>query len=220
MHNTNFVARALVILAVMISVSLFMRGLVSAEVPFAVSLQSGDGQTSYYLGERVPFSGVAEFLRTDVDNGTAQVTLDISGPLNVSQALAVTAGTYSYPANDLEVIVTTEDIAGSSGEIPGGTLPTGTSCACVRLTYDIVRSAPIFVDPAPVFTLIPAVDALFGIQVVTPTALAGVEGLQDLPTTVEQFQIPLVGTPEAGAPSALPNVDVAFCRADGPHRGS
>ena len=119
-------------------------------------------------------------------------------------------GTYSYPANNLEVTVTSNSITESSGTLPGGTLPAGTPCDCVSLTYSIVWSPPIFIDPAPEFSLIPQVTQSFAIPIVTPTAVAGEEGLSTLPDTVHKFPIPLVGTPEAGQPAALPGGESAF----------
>ena len=38
-----------------------------------------------------------------------------------------------------------------------------------------------------------------------------------LPDTVEMFAVPLVGTPEAGQPSALPGADLAFRSTRGAH---
>ena len=208
MHNKRYAARSLVLLAVLVSMGIFMRGLVDAAPPFTVSIESSTGQTSYLLGESVRLSGQAEFLSSDLPS--AQVTLVIGGPQEITQVLSVSDGNFSYPANNLEVTVTSAVITESSGTLPGGTLPAGTPCDCVRLFYDIIWSPPIFIDPAPEFVLIPQLSQVFGIPIVTPTAVAGEAGLNNLPDTAEKFAIPLVGTPEAGQPSALPGGEAAF----------
>ena len=78
---------------------IFMRGLVDAAPPFTVSIESSTGQTSYLLGESVRLSGQAEFLSSDLPS--AQVTLVIGGPQEITQVLSVSDGNFSYPANNL-----------------------------------------------------------------------------------------------------------------------
>ena len=92
--------------------------------------------------------------------------------------------------------------------IGGGTLPGGgqfkglTNAA--KITYAIKWTPPVFLDPAPVFTLIPSSDVLFTIPLLAgPAAETGTV----LPATDFKFNIPQLGAPSG---TALPNVDTAF----------
>ncbi len=69
----------------------------------------------------------------------------------------------------------------------------------------------MFLDPAPVFSLVPNFSSPFSpIPQVTPLAVAGAAGIDTLPNTTLKYAVPLVGTPAAGQPAALPAVTEAF----------
>ena len=182
------------------------RGLVVADPAFEVVVGTAS-KASYLLGEKVEIPGSVEF--ADMDPSQAEVTLVIDGPQPVAQPLPVIQGTYSYPANNLEVTVSSKSVSSTIGTLPGGSLPGG-PVEGTRIEYGFEWTPPMFLDPAPEYTLLPELTQAFPIPVVTPTPLPGVEGLADLPATVEKFPIPLVGTPEPGQPSALPGVELAF----------
>ena len=186
----------LVLFLVLASAAIFVRDMAAAIPGVEVVIQPPD-RGSYLLGESIRLSGSVEF--SDIDAASAAVTLAIDGPQPVSQSLPVIPGTYAYPDNNLEVTVSTDTI--------GSTLP---GSAILTVIYDIRWTPPILLDPPPDFTLAPEVTEAFPILLVTPTPAAGVEGLDELPETVEKFEIPLVGTPGAGQPSALPDADLAF----------
>ena len=200
MLTKNVAARSTILLAVLIAGALFTRGLVVADPAFEVVVGTAS-KASYLLGEKVEIPGSVEF--ADMDPSQAEVTLVINGPQPVAQPLPVIQGTYSYPANNLEVTVSSKSVSSTIGTLPGGSLPGG-PVEGTRIEYGFEWTPPMFLDPAPEYTLLTELTQAFPIPVVTPTPLPGVEGLADLPATVEKFPIPLVGTPEPGQPSALP----------------
>ena len=205
MENKSVIFRSLVVLAILISTGVFMHGLVMAEHGVDLAIGPAD-KGSYLLGETVHIPGAAEF--TEVDPAQAQVTLHIDGPQPVTQSLPLVPGTYTYPDNNLVVAVGSEAF-NFGGTLPGAgsTLPPGQG---TRITYDFDWTPPLFLDPPPDYSVVPDVNQAFPIPLATPTPGPNNGGLVALPNTVEKFQIPLVGTPEPGQPSALPGVDVAF----------
>ena len=84
MNNKNSVARGVVLLMVLFSTSILLRGMVSAGHTFDVTVQPPD-KSAYLLGETIRWSGSIEFLDGDVSG--AGVTLAIDGPQPVTQSL-------------------------------------------------------------------------------------------------------------------------------------
>lgn len=198
MNNKNSVVRGLLILMLLFSASILLRGMVAASHTFDVTVQPPD-KSAYLLGETIRWSGSIE--SPDGDFSGVGVTLAIDGPQPVSQILSVIPGTYTYPENNLVVTVDSQNVTSSSSTLPGVT--------ATRIDYDIEWTPPILLDPPPDFTLVPETAVAFPIPLVTP-APGPDGGLVPLPDTVEMFAVPLVDTPEAGQPSALPGADLAF----------
>ena len=198
MKNKNSAARSLLLIFVLLSAGLFIRGMVAAGSTFDVTIEQS-GKNAHLLGETVRWSGSVEFL--DGDPAGAAVTLIIDGPQPVTQTLSVVPGSYTFPENDLVVTVDSLNVTSSNSTLPGG--------AAIRIDYDIEWTPPILLDPAPDFTLVPETTEAFAIPLATPATGPG-GGLVPLPDTEEMFAVPLVGTPEAGQPSALPGADLAF----------
>ena len=198
MNNKNSVVRSLVLLLVLFSASIWVRGMVAAGPTLDVTIEP-PGKGAYLLGETIRWSGSIELL--DGDPSGLGVTLAIDGPQPVTQSLTTTPGTYGYPQNNLVVTVDSQSITSTNSTLPGG--------AATRIDYDIEWAPPILLDPPPDFTLVPETTAAFAIPLATPTAEPD-GGLVALPDTVEAFAVPLVGTPEPGQPSALPAADLAF----------
>ena len=199
MKSKNFAVRSLVLVAIVVSASLFMWGLVGAEPAFEVGLGPAD-KVSHLLGETVRIPGYVDFGATDPS--TADVTLMIDGPQPATHTLPVIAGTYSFPSDNLDVTVSSQTVTSTFGTLP--------PVEGTRLDYQIEWTPPIFLDPPPAYSLIPETVQAYSIPVATPTAAPGNDGLMALPDTEEKFAVPLVGTPAPGQPSALPGTDLAF----------
>ena len=121
MKNKNSAARSLVLLFVLLSVGLFIRG-VEASPTFDVTMQQ-PGKSAYVLGETVRWSGSVEVL--DGDPSDTAVTLNIDGPQPVTRTLPVVPGSYAFPENNL--VVTVDSVNVSPGTLPGQGPPGSTT---------------------------------------------------------------------------------------------
>ena len=202
MQIKNVPVRSLVLLAVLITVGVFLRGLVTADPAFDVNIEQPE-KSSYLLGETVRIPGSVEVF--DAAPGDADVTLRIDGPQPATQTLPVSPGVYTYPDKNLEVTVSSSVVSSTIGTLPGGGPGDGT-----LVEYDVAWTPPLFLDPAPEFTILPETTDVYPIPAVVPDPLPGEAGIDDLPSTVSMFDIPTVGQPAPGQPSALPGADMAF----------
>ena len=205
---------------------IFLRNMASAEAPLSVSLNSNGTSTAqnFILGEPIVLNGSVDFYTTDVSS--AQVALTINGPVPVSQALPAVDGLYTYASKYLTVKVTSTTTTFSNGGTLGstvgtvgtvgstlstlGTLSSGSSCECTRVYYEITFTPPILISPAPDYTLVPLIGDGFALPVVTPTQIAGAQGVPTLPDTAVAFSVPVVGTPQTGEAAAIPFANLAF----------
>ena len=127
------------------------------------------------------------------------------------------AGDHLPLVGDIFVRVTFNGVQDIGGTLPGGTLPgivpgsglpDGANLKSTvdggTVDYEIRWNPPVFLDPAPEFTLLPSIDVLFPIpQLTGPTAGGGTV----LPNSDLAFAIPVVGAPGG---TALPSVDFQF----------
>jgi uncharacterized protein YjiK len=172
----------------------------------------------YLLGQPIKWAGSLDF--ADGEEATVhQVRLVVDGsqPLNVS--LPLQPGTHDLSSRpgvkgNLTAVVTYNNIQQFGGTIPppgtlpGSTLPGGGQFkgvgAGAKIAYDITWIPPVFLDPAPEFTLIPDVDVLYPIpQIPGPPPQTGTV----LPQTELKFSIPVIGAPTG---TALPSSDHVF----------
>jgi len=182
--------------------------LVSTFLPFApVAMGVGPAlqppnKPIYVLGETVTVPGYVDFAQGE-DSTKATVTLVISGPQPVSCQLPVIPGTYNpyyhavkCPYANISVTVTGE---GSWG------YGYGYGTAVKKLTYVIKWTPPVFLDPPPVFKIIPAWDEAFVVPTPLPTATPTPGGPAELPGSTLAFAIPGLPTPIPD-PNAAPDL--------------
>ena len=153
-------------------------------------------KSSYLLGEIIQFDGEIG-LSDGETKQISSVTLTVNGSQGFTQALPTAVGTYSYPANDLSVIVTWSGVAYSSGYAYGyGYTGTGSSA---KIEYSISWDPPILLDPPPTYSLAPNTVAAFDIPQATPPSLpAGLPA--ELPTLSTGFDIPALSEVVPNAP--------------------
>ncbi|MBK50684.1 MAG: hypothetical protein CL768_06655, partial [Chloroflexi bacterium] len=222
--SLKFLAKSAVLMVFLLAAGIFLRNMASAEAPISVSLTSNGTSTaqSFILGEPIVLNGSVDFYTSDVSS--AQVALTINGPVPVTQALPAVDGLYTYASKYLTVKVTSTTTTVSNGGTLGSTVGTvgstlstlgtlgssGSGCECTRVYYEITFTPPILISPAPDYTLVPLIGEGFALPVVTPTQIAGAQGVPTLPDTAEAFSVPVVGTPKAGEAAAIPFANLAF----------
>ena len=195
------------------------------------SLQSPPASNQYLLGQTIVFEGTVQFADQE-EAGISKVRLVNVGnspqPLNVQLPVASTGGvfidfsevvpgTLLVKATFIDVdgiVVGGSSLGGSLGSSLGGSLGgqnlagsgdfKGVSSSA-KIEYVIQYTPPVFLDPAPNFTLIPSTDDVFAIPLLsTPSAAAGTK----LPDVDQKFVIPTVGAPTFAA--VLPNASSTF----------
>ena len=159
-------------------------------------------KSSYLLGEIIQFDGEIG-LSDGETKQISSVTLTVNGSQGFTQALPTAVGNYSYPANDLSVIVTWSGVSYSSGYAYGYGY-TGAGNAA-KIEYAISWDPPYLLDPPPTYSLAPNTVAQFDIPQATPPSLPA--GLPDeLPTLSTGFDIPAVSEVDQNAPDPLPTL--------------
>ena len=222
MNSRSLVYAGVLLLGLVITAVILNRSVVQGVV------NSGDvdlsiGSSTYILGQPIDFNGIVDF--ADQEEATIhQVQLNVSGPQGMTVLLPVAAGTFDLSnqpgvTGSLIVTVTFTNVSAISvGTLPSGTLPGGTlpgttipgsgqfkgDAAGARITYLVTWTPTVFLDPAPVFTLVPQTETLFSIPTLTPPATT--TGTV-LPNTDLEFTIPVVGAPTG---AALPAVGSTF----------
>ena len=172
MNSRSLVYAGVLLLGLVITAVILNRSVVQGVV------NSGDvdlsiGSSTYILGQPIDFNGIVDF--ADQEEATIhQVQLNVSGPQGMTVLLPVAAGTFDLSnqpgvTGSLIVTVTFTNVSAISvGTLPSGTLPGGTlpgttipgsgqfkgDAAGARITYLVTWTPTVFLDPAPVFTLV------------------------------------------------------------------
>ena len=169
-------------------------------VTTAVSAAKSD----YLLGEVVQFSGQIDFSAGEVKQ-IDSATFTVSGNQGVSQALPLGPGTYTYPATNVTAVVTWTNIGAADGYGYGynGYMALGSSVGSIN--YAIQWDAPIYLDPAPSYSLLPNTVLEFDVPTLTAPTLPA--GLPDaLPTLTDAFDLPALSEVDPNAPDPLPTL--------------
>jgi len=160
-------------------------------------------RSSYLLGELVNFTGSVTFDEGETKN-LESVTLVVQGNQGVTKVLPVAEGTYDYPNDNLSVIVSWTDIdtvPGYGGHAFGYRGTSGSS----QINYAVIWDAPMVLDPAPSYTLVPNTTSLFDIpQLSAPTLPSGLPA--PLPAVTTGFDLPALAAVDPNAPDPLPNL--------------
>ena len=224
-----------ILLLALIAVSVLLnRGViqgvhVSGDVELA--LQSPPSSNQYLLGQTIVFEGTVEFADQEeaaiskvrlVNVGSSPQLLDVQLPVDSTGGQfidfsEVVPGTLLIKATFIDVdtvVVGGTTLGGSLGSSLGGSLGgqnlAGSGdfkgvTANAEIQYVVQYTPPVFLDPAPAFTLIPSTDDVFSIPLLsTPSAEAGTK----LPSVDLKFAIPTVGAPTFAA--VLPNASSTF----------
>ena len=187
-----------------------------------ISLAVDQPSTAYLLGQTVVFTGTVDFTADESATITAVQLINSTGPQALSIGLPVAdtfgvfipvsgaPGTLTVKVDFSDVSVVGGTLPGGSlpGTLPGSTLPVGGNFKGASgggtITYTANWTPPVFLTPAPVFTLVPSTDVEFAIpQLTAPTEATGVK----LPSSELKFAIPTVGAPNI---TALPSVTSTF----------
>ena len=183
----------------------------------------GTDETSYLLGQMITFSGSVELTEGETQGITSVRLLVVQtegpGPVffeSFTVDLPLEEGFHDsseFPdvPGSLYVLVTTQNITTTVG-YAYNYFYLGPQATPGRIDITAFWDPPIFLDPGPVFTLIPSTESLFALQD-PPAPDAPPSGAPvELPDATTQFSIPIVpieGLP-AGAPDPLPSTVEAF----------
>ncbi len=162
-------------------------------------------KASYLLGETVTVPG--SIWLTGENASSLDVNLVVDGPQSLTQKLPTTAGVFPYPSKNLKVTASLGQDTDNYGYGYGyGYSITG------ALNYQIQWTPPVFLDPPPVFKIIPDTQEAFPVPTPLPTATPEAGGPAELSSTTLAFNIPVIvtATPVAGAPADLPSSTEAF----------
>ena len=189
-----------------------------------LSLQDPPTGEQYLLGQTIVFEGTVGFANNEdadiskvrlVNVGSSPQPLDVQLPVDSTGGVFidfsdVVPGTLLIKTTFIDVDVVAE--GGSLGGSLGGQNLAGSGdfkgvSASAEIQYEIQYTPPVFLDPGPVFTLIPSTDVVFDIPLLSaPSAAAGTK----LPAVDQKFVIPTVGAPTFAAvlPSASSTFDI------------
>lgn len=234
MNRRSLAYSTLLFLTLVVVSVLFSQGLVQGVInntdirlalvdPQAGTLPAGTlpvSTTDHLLGQPVKWVGNLEF--ADGEEATIhQVRLVVDGPQPMDVSIPIAPGHYDIDSGDNPDVsgVLSLDVSYFGVDQLGGTLPINTDLPFstlggggqfkgtglgARISYDITWIPPVFLDPAPVFTLIPEADILFPIpQLAVPEDGIGTV----LPETDLKFPIPTIGAPTG---TVLPDADELF----------
>ena len=223
MNRPKAAYAGVLLLLIVTSILLNRNVILGVHNPGDVTLSSDESQ--YILGQTIVFTGTLDFAPDELAGISAVRLVNVTGTpqaLDVLLPAADTSGQFvdlsTQVPGGLEVKVPLTDVTPEGGTLPSGTLPgilpdtslpdggnfRGDATTGGRITYVVRWTPPVFLDPPPVFTLIPVTDELFDIQQLAgPPLQTGTV----LPTTTVKFTIPVVGQPTG---TVLPNVTSTF----------
>lgn len=218
MNKKSLIYSGLLLLALVVVSVLLNRGFVQGVVNEAdIHLESDSEE--YLLGQPENFSATLDFAVNE-EATVHQVRLVVDGPQPLDVALPLQEGTFDLsaetPSDDdtltVDVsFVNVEPLGGTippSATLPSSTLPGGGQFKGIgpgaRIVYNVQWRPGIFLDPPPVFTLVPQTEVLFPIpQLEAPETGIGTV----LPDTELQFSIPILDAPSG---TVLPSVETVF----------
>jgi hypothetical protein len=168
-----------------------------------ISTNISADRSTYLLGELVQFTASMTFNEGEIKNINS-VTLVVNGSQGLTKVLPVDEGTYSYPNDNLSVTVSWTDIATVAGYGGYSYGYKGTSGSSV-ISYAVVWDAPIMLNPAPTYSLVPNTAVLFDLpQLSSPTLPSGLP--DPLPALTTGFDLPALLAVDPNAPDPLPTM--------------